>query len=151
MKLGELINSRRRDQGLSLEAMAKRARDCGYELTKTTLSAFANHPLPESPKRRTMEALAIALGCSYPEVVLAVAQSLVGDQTVIDVTSEQRVRSWLTLTEGRTDEEVASLLRVVQTVTAALDAAQQGGEVSPQSGHDGQPSDNATSPERRSG
>jgi hypothetical protein len=139
VKLGELIKMRQADQGVSLERMARRARDRGYELTKTTLSAYSRHPLPESPKRRTMEALAIALDVTYPEVVLAVAKSLVGDETVIDVTSLQRVRSWLTLTEGRTDAEIASLLRVVRTVTAALDAAVPGEERAAAGGHDEQP------------
>ena len=125
VKLGELISDRQADQGLSLEKMAKRARDAGYELTKTTLSHFVNHELSESPKRRTMEAIAVALDVPYSEVVMAVARSMVGDQAdLIEVTNEQRVRSWLTLTDGRTEDEVASLLRVVRSVTAALDTAQ---------------------------
>jgi hypothetical protein len=126
VKLGELISSRQADLGLSLEKLAKRARDGGYELTKTTLSAFINHGLTESPKRRTMEAIAVALDVSYAEVVLAVADSMTGDEgSLTEVTNQQRVRSWLTITEGRSDEEVARLLQVVRSVTAALDASQE--------------------------
>jgi transcriptional regulator with XRE-family HTH domain len=126
VKLGELISHRRAELGLSLEKLANRARDHGYELTKATLSAFVNHDLSESPKRRTMEAIAIALDVSYAEVVMAVARSMAGDDApVIAVTDQEKVRSWLTLTEGRTETEVASLLRVARTVAAALDAAQE--------------------------
>ena len=106
MKLGELISRRQADLGLSLERLAKRARDEGLELTKTTLSQFKNHGLTESPKRRTMEALAAALDVTYPEVVLAVAQSMAGDDArLVEVTDQQHVRSWLTLTEGRSDDD----------------------------------------------
>lgn len=126
MKLGELISYRRAELGLSYEELAKRARADGYDLTKTTLAAFANHALSESPKKRTMQAIAVAVGVSYPDVVMAVARSMAGESSqVVEVTNEQRVRSWLTLTDGRSDDEVASLLRVVRTVTAALDVAEE--------------------------
>ena len=122
MKLGELIDTRRRELGLTYDEVADKARTRGFTLSKGSVHAFANQDLPEAPRRRTMEALAYALDVGYPEIVLAVAESLIGTPPV-EVSNLQHVQSWLTLTGGRTDEEVASVLRVLRTVTAALDAA----------------------------
>ena len=127
MKLGELISTRQADLGESLEKMALRARAHGYALTRTTLADFVNHPLEESPKRRTMEALALACDVPYSDVVMAVARSLLGDDgQVVEVAHQQHVRSWLTLMGGRSEEEITGLLRVIRSVADALDAAHSG-------------------------
>jgi len=127
VKLGELIHSRQVDLGESLETMALRARARDYTLTRTTLADFANHPLEEAPRRRTMEALALACDVPYSDVVMAVARSLLGDNgQVADVAQQQHVRSWVTLTEGRSEQEVTGLLRVVRSVADTLDKAHSG-------------------------
>lgn len=149
VKLGELISTRQKELGgPSLEALAKKAREQGYTLTKATLSAFVTRPLPEVPRRKTLEALAVALEVSFPEVALAATESLIGTSP-IEVENQQRVSAWLTLTGGRTDEEVSALLRVVRTVAAALDAASSGGRNvwrSPRRGY-GRPGGTRGSPE----
>lgn len=122
VKLGELIDTRRRELGLTYDQVADKARSRGFSLSRAAVHGFANQGLSEAPRRRTMEAIAYALDVGYPEVVLAVAESLIGS-TPVEVSNLQHVQSWLTLTGGRTDEEVASVLRVLRTVTAALDAA----------------------------
>lgn len=121
MKLGELISNRRRELGISLGAACKRAHEQGYELTRTTLNNFENHELTESPRRRTMEAIAYAVDVPYSDVVMAVANSMAGGDGLIPVTEAQHVRSWLTLTEGLNDEQVESMLSVVRSVASALE------------------------------
>lgn len=129
MQLGELIETRRADLGgergpLNLRELSQRARRAGYTLAEATISAFVNHPLPESPKRRTMEALAVALDVSFPEVVQAVGESLVGDRsTLVEVAEEPHVRAFVTLTKGRTDAERDRMVDVIRSVAAALDAS----------------------------
>lgn len=127
VKLGELINNRRRDLGISYDKLVDKAQARGFTLTKTSLAAYASQPVIEAPKRRTMEAIAYALDVSYAEVVLAVAEDLIGTPPV-EVSTLQHVNSWLTITGGRSDEQIASVLRIVRTVTAALDAAYEGDE-----------------------
>lgn len=74
-----------------------------------------------------MEALALACDVPYADVVMAVARSLIGENgQVVKVAEQQHVRSWLTLTGGRSEQEVDSLLRVVRSVTDTLDAAHSG-------------------------
>ncbi|MCO7192295.1 hypothetical protein [Pseudonocardia sp. McavD-2-B] len=124
MKLGELISKRRADLGLSLEKMCVRAREQGYDLTRTTLSAFETKPLAESPKRRTMEALAVALDVPYGDVVMAVASAMAGTD-MVEAAETQHVRAWLTLTEGMNDEQIERMLRVVRSVADALDTGHQ--------------------------
>lgn len=121
VKLGELISNRRRELGLSLAGACDRAHAAGFELTRTTLNNFENHELTESPRRRTMEAIAIAVDVPYSEVVMAVANSMAGGDGLVPVTEAQHVRSWLTLTEGLSDEQVESMLQVVRSVASAIE------------------------------
>lgn len=121
VKLGELIESRKRELGLSYDKLVASAQARGFDMTKATLAAYATKPLLEAPKTRTMEAIATALDVGYTEVVLAVAESLIGTAPV-EVSNLQHVNSWLTITSGRSDDQVSRLLRIVRTVSAAIDA-----------------------------
>lgn len=125
VKLGELIDTRRRALNLSYDEAVDKARSRGFPLSKSALFGYASEPLSEPPRRRTIEGIAAALDLEYHEVVMAMAESLIG-QPLVEMANNRHVLSWLTLTGGRTDEEVASVLNVVRTVTAALDAAHTG-------------------------
>lgn len=127
---------------MTYDQVADKARSRGFTLSKAALHGFVTQELAEAPRRRTMEAIGCALDVSYTEVVLAVTESLIGGPPV-EVTNQQHVHSWLTLVGGRSDEEVASVLRVVRTVTTALDAAH---EAAPEGARQVTRSDDGTPP-----
>ncbi len=148
VKLGELIDTRRRALNLSYDEAVDRARSRGFTLSKSALYGYATEPLSEPPRRRTIEGIAAALDLEYHEVVMAMAESMIG-QPLVEMANNRHVLSWLTLTGGRTDEEVASVLNVVRTVTAALDAAHTGRPEGVQHAHrsdEHPPSDNVGVP-----
>lgn len=131
MKLGELIMQRAVELGgrrrLTYRELSARARAAGYTLNESTLNAYVLHPLDEPPKRRTMEALAVALDVSFSVVVGAVAESIIGDDgesELVQVADEPHVRAWVSLTKGRTEAERARMVDVIRSVAAALDASQ---------------------------
>lgn len=127
--LGELILQRAVDLGgrkrLTYRELSARAKAAGYTLSETTINAFVKHPLDEPPRRRTMEALAAALDVDFPTVVNAVAESMGGSPDVlVQAADEERVRAWLTLTEGLSPADRESMLGVVRSVAQALNVAQ---------------------------
>jgi hypothetical protein len=128
VKLGELIEKRAVELGgrrrLTYRELSARAKAGGYTLNETTINAWVRHPLDEPPRRRSMEALALALDVDFPVVVQAVAESMVGDGVELaEVVDAPHVRAWVTLTEGRSDAERAQMLDMMRSVAGMLDAS----------------------------
>jgi hypothetical protein len=128
VKLGELIEKRAIELGgrrrLSYRELSARAKAVGYTLNETTINAWVRHPLDEPPRRRSMEALAVALDVDFPVVVQAVAESMVGAGVELaEVADAPHVRAWVTLTEGRSDAERAQMLDMMRSVAGMLDAS----------------------------
>lgn len=126
--LGELIKKRAVELGgrkrLTYRELSARARAQGYALAEGTITDFANHPLVEPPRRRTMRALAAALDVPYNTVVEAVAESMAEDgDVVVQVADAPHVQAWVMLTEGRSDAERQQMIGVMRSVAAALDAS----------------------------
>ena len=128
MQLGELIKKRASELGgrkrLTYRELSARARAQGYALAEGTITDFANHPLVEPPRRRTMHALAAALAVPYNTVVEAVAESMAEDgDVVVQVADAPHVQAWVTLAEGRTDAEREHMVEAARLVAAVLDAS----------------------------
>lgn len=128
VKLGELIEKRAVELGgrrrLTYREMSARARAGGYTLNETTINAYVKHPLDEPPRRRTMHALAVALDVPYNTVVEAVAESMAEDgDVVVQVADAPHVQAWVTLAEGRTDDERQHMVEAARLVAAVLDAS----------------------------
>lgn len=120
--LSELIERARDKTGDSYRELAERAQAKGFSLTGSSIHRLAVNPLRTVPEPQTLRALAYALNETVETVTLASVASL-GIELSPEVTKQSRARAWLTLTEGRSDEEVAHLLRVTRTVAEALDSA----------------------------
>lgn len=128
MKLGELIEKRAVELGgrrrLTYREMSARARAGGYTLNETTINAYVKHPLDESPKRRTMHALAYVLDVPYRAIRAAVYESMAEDDEVdvVEVADEPHVQAWVTLSKDRTDAERAQMIAMMRSVAGMLDA-----------------------------
>jgi len=128
VKLGELIEKRAVELGgrrrLTYREMSARAKAGGYTLNETTINAWVKHPLPNPPTKRSMLALAYALEVDFADVMRAVADSMIGDDSeLVEVADEPHVRAWVTIAEGRTAAERAQMIGVMRSVAAALDAS----------------------------
>jgi len=128
VKLGELIEQRRAVLGgrkpLPYRELAVRARAQGYKLGEGTITDYVNHPLDEWPRKRTMYALAAALGVDYNSIVKASAESMAEDGDVVaQVADTPHVQAWVTLAEGRTDDERHHMVEAARLVAAVLDAS----------------------------
>ena len=121
--LPALIALRRRQGGDDLRTMEDRGRRAGYSISRSTISAYEHGKIPTRPSRERVEALAAALGCSYPEVAAAVDETyrLDSDETPLAGRRAQRSQAWLRLTEERTDDEVAELLLIVEQILRMRD------------------------------
>jgi hypothetical protein len=134
---GEVIEKRAIELGgrrrLTYRELSARAKAGGYTLNETTINAYVKHPLDEAPRRRTMKALAVALDVHYNVIVEAVAESMAEDgDVVVQVADTPHVQAWVTLAEGRTDDERAHMVEAARLVAAVLDASrarETGGEV----------------------
>ena len=126
--LGELIEKRAIELGgrrrLTYRELSARAKAGGYTLNETTINAYVKHPLDEAPRRRTMHALAVALDVSYDTIRAAVFESMAEDgDSVVQVADAPHVQAWVTLAEGRTEDERAHMVEAARLVAAVLDAS----------------------------
>lgn len=120
--LSELIERAKDKSGESYRELAERAQARGFSLTGSSIHRLATTPLRSVPEPESLRALAVALDESVESVTLASVASL-GIDLSPEVTEQSRARMWLTLIEGRSDEEVTHLLRVIRSVADALDSA----------------------------
>jgi hypothetical protein len=124
--LAKLIKERQLELGgVSLRDLERRAAERGYRISTSSLSAYAAERRTAVPKMPTIEALSAALGVSLQVVEAAAKETAAAALTSPDDGSPTpgHVRTWMILTENRTDEEKAHLLSVVRTVLQGLDAA----------------------------
>lgn len=122
MTLAELIERARDKSGDSYRELAERAQRAGFSLNGSSIHRLATSRLRSVPDTQTLHALSVALDESVETVALASVASL-GIDLSPEVRSQSRARAWLALTEGRSDAEVAHLLRIASSVADALDSA----------------------------
>lgn len=125
MRLQDLILTRKRELGMSYDALVEAAEGAGYHkmLSKTRLFQLATKEIRNVPPTQTLLALAAAIQVDPEEVVNAAAES-VGIE-LRPTTLSRETRAWLALTSGRSPEQVAKLLEIARTVAETLDTRDQ--------------------------
>ena len=116
MDLATLIETRRRELGLSYEQVAARAAEHGHKISGSAVHKYTRPGvLPGFPKPDTLVALAAGLDVQIDQVVAAAAQSA-GLTLSANTVGDNQVQAWLALTADRTPEEVQALLQAVTTL-----------------------------------
>lgn len=116
MDLATLIETRRRELGLSYEQVAARAARHGHKISGSAVHKYTRSGvLPGFPKPDTLAAIAAGLDVKVDQVVVAAAAS-VGLQLTTHTIGDDQTQAWLALTANRTPEEVQELLAAVTTL-----------------------------------
>lgn len=122
MNLAQLIEHRKPQAG-SLRDMAERATRAGHPISHPSISAYATEKVREVPSESTRKALAAALDVPIEVVTAAAFETAAPGLRDSWPEGFGRAQLFIHKTEGRSDAEVAEVLRVVEAALAMLDAS----------------------------
>lgn len=128
MDLPALIRARRARPGNSLREMeerthaAVRAGTLDQSMSRSLISDYEHGRIASRPGPDRVEALAVALSCTFAEVAAAVEETYrLEPEKAPDARSAQRAEAWVRLTADRSEAEVEELLLIVEQVLRMRD------------------------------
>lgn len=102
--------------------MEERARRANHPISRSLISDYEHGKITTRPGRERVEALAAALGCTFPEVAAAVDETFAYERPPSpERRTSQRAEAWVRLTGDRTDAEIEELLLIVEQVLRMRD------------------------------